>query len=443
MRRKIGAILFASIFVWSVNANVRDINNNAPVYNLYMEETKKQKIMEVLNVFETGSKKGNYAAISIFSDGPNDMRQITYGRSQTTEFGNLKELIKDYVAANGKYSDDLEEYVDRIGKRPSLQTNSKFKDLLRKAGKDSVMHKVQDDFFTKRYWKPAKKWFEKNNFEHPLSMLVVYDSYIHSGGILSFLRKRFSATPENEKEWIRQYVETRHNWLKSHRRPILRKTIYRTNLFKALLRDENWGMNKSFRAQGVAWVADSNPHSVEIVEETEEQPRYIESLEIKLPSASGISEFYEEEDYLAWFSFPIEVKVPSGAPLTSRVGDGRSDYVCHHTLKGRIETALKEIYDLLGDKDFKKEGWDIFGGGYVKDGTPAERWAVQFIFDPANTESEQKFNDDAVDIMEKYGFLNLGRATGKDFGTFVAYVPDYKGGDYYKKLGLPKNIKTL
>src|SRR5215470_12651723 len=53
----------------------------------------------VINVFETGSIQGNYAAISIFNDGPHDIRQITYGRSQTTEYGNLPELVRMYVDA--------------------------------------------------------------------------------------------------------------------------------------------------------------------------------------------------------------------------------------------------------------------------------------------------------------------------------------------------------
>jgi len=439
---KLGVILSAFIFVWattisvipvSVNANITDINSNAPIFNLCMEEIKKQKIMEILNVFETGSKKGNYAAISIFKDGPNDMRQITYGRSQTTEYGNLKELIQNYVDADGKYSKDLEEYVEKIGKRPSLERNSTFKDLLRKAGKDPVMHQVQD-----------KLWFEEHNFDHPLSMLVVYDSYIHSGGILSFLRKKFKATPKDEKEWIKQYVNTRHDWLRTHRRPILRKTIYRTNLFKSLIREDNWDMSKSFRAQGISWTAEKpNPHAVKIVEESEEQPQYLISTTIKLPKLDDAVEFYGEGDHLAWFSLPIEVKIPSGVALTSRVGDDRSDYVCHHKVKDRLETALQEVYDFLGEEKFKKEGWNIFGGGYKKDGDDAQRLGLKVIFNPSNTKSEQKFTDEAVDIMEAHGFLNIGRATGKDFGTFVAYVPDYKKGDYYAKLGLPKHIKSI
>ena len=47
------------------------------------------------------SRGGKYGAISIFEDGPNDIRQITYGRSQTTEYGNLRELVQMYVEAGG------------------------------------------------------------------------------------------------------------------------------------------------------------------------------------------------------------------------------------------------------------------------------------------------------------------------------------------------------
>lgn len=39
----------------------------------------KQLIVRVVNVFETGKAAGDYAAIAIYADGPNDVRQITYG----------------------------------------------------------------------------------------------------------------------------------------------------------------------------------------------------------------------------------------------------------------------------------------------------------------------------------------------------------------------------
>ena len=402
-----------------------------------MNEQTKQKILEVLNVFETGSKKGNYANISIFKDGPNDMRQITYGRSQTTEFGNLKDLVASYADANGKYSAEFEKWVGRVGKKPSLYSNVDFKELLRKAGKDPVMVQVQDDFFEKKYWQPAKKWFDDHKFQHPLSMLVIYDSFIHSGGILSFLRKRFRATPDDEKAWITQYVHTRHEWLRSHRRPILRKTIYRTKTFLALIADDNWGLNKRFRSQGNTWEADTETYEPE-----EATPLPKSMMQIKLPVYEKLKTFYKDKDHLAWFSFPVVVRMPSGDDLVSRVGDGRSDYVCHYTVKNNLESALKEVYEFLGEAKYRSEGWDIFGGGYDANGSLDEQLAVKFIFNPA-VDDKPIFTDEAVDIMERYGFLNLGRATGKHFGTFVAYIPDYKEGDYYSKIGLPDYIKKV
>ena len=62
---------------------------------------------QVVNVFETGSTDGDYSNISIYNDGPNDIRQITYGRSQTTEYGNLDELVDLYASRNGLFSDKL------------------------------------------------------------------------------------------------------------------------------------------------------------------------------------------------------------------------------------------------------------------------------------------------------------------------------------------------
>jgi hypothetical protein len=184
----------------------------------------------VINVFETGSVQGNYAAISIFEDGPNDIRQITYGRSQTTEYGNLRELVQMYVDAGGRFSDDMREFVPLIG-RTALVDNSRFKDLLRRAGAgDPVMRQTQDVFFDRRYFQPAMSWASANGFTRALSALIIYDSFIHSGSILDLLRSRFPELPParggNEQVWIREYVDVRNNWLLNHHRPAVRASAY-------------------------------------------------------------------------------------------------------------------------------------------------------------------------------------------------------------------------
>lgn len=155
----------------------------------------KRLIERVVNVFETGTPDGKYSQITILADGKNGSRQITYGRSQTTEQGNLAKLIEMYIRNNGTFAEQFSKYIDKIGKQP-LVDNKTFKDLLRSAGKeDEIMRSTQDEFFDLAYYKPAYEFFATNGFELPLSLLVIYDSYIHSGSIPQFLRKRFGEYP--------------------------------------------------------------------------------------------------------------------------------------------------------------------------------------------------------------------------------------------------------
>ena len=211
-----------------------------------MNLSSKQKslITKVINVFETGKPEGNYGVIAIFNDGPGDIRQITYGRSQTTEYGNLAKLVKNYAAANGVFSKKLKPFVDKVGVTP-LTDDDTFKNLLKKAGnEDPVMRTVQDVFFDEVYYKPAMKWASDKGFILPLSALVIYDSFIHSGSILSSIRNMFPETVPsdggNEIEWTTAYVIARHDWLANHPREAVRKTIYRTKCFIEEVARGNW-----------------------------------------------------------------------------------------------------------------------------------------------------------------------------------------------------------
>ena len=202
----------------------------------------------VLNAFETGSADGDYSNISIYGDGPGRIRQITYGRSQTTEYGHLSELVLMYVAADGELSRELKPYVNQIGNQ-ALVNDTQFKQLLKRAGRDPVMQRTQDAFFDKAYFQPAMNWATEHGFIEALSALVIYDSFIHSGGILAFLRRSFREAPPveggKEKKWIEQYVDVRHNWLANHSNKILRSTVYRTKCLKREIARDNWDLSQS------------------------------------------------------------------------------------------------------------------------------------------------------------------------------------------------------
>jgi len=210
--------------------------------------TQKRLIEQIINVFETGTVNGDYSNISIYKDGPHNIRQITYGRSQTTEYGNLRRLVADYVNAGGLSSQQLQPFAELVGSTP-LTDDVEFKNLLRKAGReDVVMQRTQDKFFDDIYFKPAMKWANQNGFELALSGLVIYDSFIHSGQILWVIRNKFTENPPasggDEKAWTAAYVNARHRWLASHPRPPVRATTYRTQCFKREIQRGNWDLTQ-------------------------------------------------------------------------------------------------------------------------------------------------------------------------------------------------------
>jgi chitosanase len=217
----------------------------------------KTLVQRVLNAAETGTADGKYHDISIFADGKGGTRQITYGKSQTTEQGHLVELIRMYCDKGGAFAAQFAPYLPLIGVKP-LVDDSHFKNLLVRAAKeDPLMKEAQDEFFDKVYWTPAFKWFTEHGFTLPLSMLVIYDSFIHSGGILPLLRKRFTemvpSKGGDEKKWIQQYVKARHEWLAGHSKPILRKTIYRTTTYLGEIARDNWHLTTlPIRMNGIA-----------------------------------------------------------------------------------------------------------------------------------------------------------------------------------------------
>ncbi|MGC8865918.1 MAG: chitosanase [Bacteroidales bacterium] len=218
----------------------------------------KRKIERIVNVFETGIPNGRYDLLVVMNDGPGGRPQITFGRSQTTEYGNLKKLVQMYCELGGTYAQALFPWIARLGTEP-LHDNDVFKNLLREAARnDPRMRSVQDHFFDEVYYLPARQFFDSNGFTLPLSLLVIYDSYIHSGRIPDFLRRRFGekvpSAGGNEKEWTTRYVDVRHQWLKYHNNELLRKTIYRTQCFKDQIAAGNWMLDKPVLANGVTVV---------------------------------------------------------------------------------------------------------------------------------------------------------------------------------------------
>ena len=139
----------------------------------------KSAAQAIVNIFETGSIRGNYADVTLL---PGDSGQLTYGRSQTTlASGNLFLLIESYCGqSNGSLSADLKPYLSKLQCCDcTLNTDATFRGLLKDAGSDPVMQEVQDAFFDRVYWDPAMRSADALGAQSALGAAIVYDSTVH------------------------------------------------------------------------------------------------------------------------------------------------------------------------------------------------------------------------------------------------------------------------
>jgi hypothetical protein len=71
---------------------------------MYLSAIQRNLIERAINTVETGRPVGDYSAIVTYPDGPNDIRQITYGRAQTTDYdihgGRILWLLRQRFAEN-------------------------------------------------------------------------------------------------------------------------------------------------------------------------------------------------------------------------------------------------------------------------------------------------------------------------------------------------------
>ena len=208
----------------------------------------------IVNIFETGKVLGDYGNVTLLHG---DSGHLTHGRSQTTlASGNLFLLIKAYLQAAGAlYADQMKQYLSRLNPADlSLDQDAGFKDLLRQAGSDPVMHQVQDDFFDRVYWSPALLFAGNLGISSALGCCVVYDSTIH--GSWGLMRSRTDARYGDcktlgEVKWIPNYISVRRDWLATNTNTLLQKTVYRMIELGNLVATNQWNLNLPLTVRGI------------------------------------------------------------------------------------------------------------------------------------------------------------------------------------------------
>lgn len=221
-----------------------------------MNELQQATARAIVNVFETGRIRGNYAEITVLKG---DSGHLSYGRSQAAlGSGSLYELINAYCQQpNARFADELRPHLPRFqAKDVSLDTDDSVKGLLKAAGaQDPVMRVTQDQYFNRAYFAPACRAAEALGIAEPLGQAVVYDSHIQGGWGL--LKKRIGpVTARGERDWVQKFIELRTQWLKSLKPP-LPNTVYRMDSFAALIAQGKWDLALPLAVHGVTLTSEA------------------------------------------------------------------------------------------------------------------------------------------------------------------------------------------
>lgn len=221
-----------------------------------LQDIQKQTCKAIVNLFETGSPRGEYSRVTSHRD---DLGGLTYGCSQTTlASGNLYLLVLDYCAReDARHAESLSAYLPRLKARDAaLNTDGELHALLTRAGDDPVMQDTQDRFFDEVFWQPAERHARHLGIESALGHCVIYDSQIH-GSLRRIMQKTDaefgSCRDRGETAWVSRYVDTRRDWLLNHRNPLLPRTVYRMDTFRELIAQQRWNLALPLRIRSV-WL---------------------------------------------------------------------------------------------------------------------------------------------------------------------------------------------
>lgn len=214
-----------------------------------LTDLQKQTCKGIVEIFETGKLNQNgYGAVA---NSPTDKGGLSYGRHQASlNSGNLFLLIDLYCAAPGAiHAEKLRDFLPEL-RAKSVRKAAALIPILKQAGTDPVMKKVQEDFFDVRFWEPAMERATGLGFAEPLTAAVVYDSFIQSGRLRPF-PIRFAVA--DERNWIRQYCLKRKEWLKSLGGDAAKST-YRSDSFLNLIEQNTWSLPLPLTVRGVVMM---------------------------------------------------------------------------------------------------------------------------------------------------------------------------------------------
>lgn len=209
----------------------------------------------ILSIFETSKKRGNASALAVLRDGAG----LSYGCHQATHrAGSLGNVLLAYATLQPEQSVTAMRYhkllKDRSESNVNRQSdNHELRSWLKKVGlHDPLMLRAQEQVFNRDYMAPATAEWQRRSFTTPLSLVIVYDSFIQ--GSWHLCRERTSQNhrgPVSEREWMATYLNEREDFLLSLRTQDQRNSVYRPRALRQLLIQANWQLTTPFTVRSI------------------------------------------------------------------------------------------------------------------------------------------------------------------------------------------------
>lgn len=222
-----------------------------------MNPLQKQTCISIVNIFESGTLTGNYGAVGGLK---NDKGHLSYGKSQVSLMsGNLFLLIKAYCEEpDAQFAQELSPFLGRLGNKDiTLDQDLNIRSILRQAGNDPAMKRIQDDYFDRNFFRPALAAAQHANLQNPLSQTIAYDTHIQGGWQACSTAVTAAVGPiganVSEETWIKRYLEVRSAYLERH----APATTYRPEAFGKLISAGNWAMDLPIGIRGLMITAQS------------------------------------------------------------------------------------------------------------------------------------------------------------------------------------------
>lgn len=200
-------------------------------------------------IHDTG-KPRNYTAVYVIDN------NLYYGAASSLSNRTLGDLLHRYAdSPNARFAAQVREYLPRLQARDTtLVGDIDFKKLLvRVAGEDPVMTRLQDQMLQDGYFEPARKECTDIGIASALGYALIADTYTQGGyrSIKQATTQALDGTPItgiDEHDWLREFAKQRVARMASLqvsdavRKSVQEQTRRRTDTYTKLMDMNKWDL---------------------------------------------------------------------------------------------------------------------------------------------------------------------------------------------------------